>query len=286
VLAIGIAMVLRARRSRTEFAEPEAVAAQRQARRVTWFGLGGLGLGVLSGLVLIAAGQAGFAALSCGTGYLAGLLTGEYLARPPAKGQLRAATLRARRPADYAPRWAVRTVAATGLLMLTAVVVFAVLPVIRYGPWHPFPGQAFTQPGGATSWPGLRAMLEGIAMAAIVVLAGIAGLRRIAGRPQLTDAGAQALDELLRRQAGRAITGAVLSLQLILLAAFLLAGSAGLNVPAAAVSPAAYLGHEVMVLAGLGCAAGAIISWVVLSGWIGRRPALSAPAGPVLGPQE
>jgi hypothetical protein len=285
-VAIGIAMALRARRSRTELTQPEAVSAQRQASRVTWFGLTGLGAGMLLGVVLIVQGVAILAAFSCGSGYLLGLLVGEYAAQPGARGQLRSATLRVRRPADYAPRWAIRAIAAAGLLILTALVIFAVVPAIRYGPWHPFPGQSFTQPGGATSWPGLGGLLAGVAVSLVTMLLGVAGLRRIAARPQLTDASARALDELLRRQAGRAMAGAVLSLQLVLLALFLIAGSSGLDVPVRAVSGAAYLGHEVMVLAGLGCALGAVASWLILSGWIRRPPQISPGTGAVLGPQE
>jgi hypothetical protein len=266
-------------------ARPDVSAARTQASRVTRFGLAGLGAGVLLGLALVLQNQAGLAALTCGAGYLIGLLAGEYAAQPPARGQQRAAALHARRPGDYVPRWAAAVVLAAALLMLAAVIVFALAPPIRYGPWRPVPGQSIVLPGGTTSWPGLRPASAGLVFAAVVLLLGLAAFRRIASRPQLTDPGQQALDELLRRQAGRAITGAVLSLQLMLLAAYLLAGSAGLAVPTAAVSPGVHLGNRIMVLAGLACAAGSIVSWLVLSGWMRRRPAAVPSAEAMLRPE-
>ena len=293
-VTIAVAVLLRARRSRAELpargasaaardSQPDISAAQAQADRVTRFGLTGLGGGALLGLALVLDGQPAFAALTCGAGYLVGLLVGEYAAQPPASGQQRAAMLRARRPADYAPRWAAVAIGATVIVMIAASIVFSVAPAISYGPWHPVPGQTFSLPGSTTSWPGLRVMLAGLAFSALVLLLGRAGLGRISDRPQLTEAGMQSLDDLLRRQAGRAITGAVLSLQLMLLAAYLLAGSEGLGVPTAAVSTAAYVGNRVMVIAALACAAGSIVSWLLLSGWLRRRrPDTGRPPEPAL----
>ena len=61
------------------------------------------------GVALILDERANLAPLSCAAGYLAGLLMGEYAAQPPTAGHVRIATLRARQPADYAPRWAAVT---------------------------------------------------------------------------------------------------------------------------------------------------------------------------------
>jgi hypothetical protein len=292
-VTIAVAVLLRARRSRAELpaggasaaardSQPDISAVRAQADRVTRFGLTGLGGGALLGLALVLDGQPA-AALTCGTGYLVGLLVGEYAAQPPARGQQRAAMLRARRPADYTPRWAAVAIGASVIVMIAASIVFSVVPTISYGRWRPDPGQTFSLPGSTTSWPGLRGMLAGLAFSALVLLLGRVGLGRIADRPQLAEAGLQSLDELLRRQAGRAITGAVLSLQLMLLAAYLLAGSTGLGVPTAAVSTAAYAGNRVMVFAGLACAAGSIVSWLVLSGWLRRRrPDTGPPPEPAL----
>ncbi len=252
-------------------APPAGSAAREHARLTTRWGLAGLAAGIVLGIGLTLSNDAGFAALSCGSGYLVGLLVGEYAAQPGERGQQRTAVLRARRPADYAPRWAAIMILAIGTLVIGALVAFAVAPPIRYGAWHPVAGQSFTLPGGSTSWPGLGAMLAGLAFAAVVLFLGAAGLRRVAGRPQLSDGPERAADEVLRRQSGRAITGAVLSLLLLLLAAFLIGGSQGLDVPVSTISPAAYLGDRILVIVGLCSACGSIVSWLVLSGWIRVR---------------
>jgi len=261
-------------------------AAREHARRTARCGLAGLVVGVVAGIVLVFGNAGGFAVLTCGGGYLCGLLVGEYTAQPRSRGQQRTAVLRARRPADYVPRWAAVMIVAVGTLMVVALIAFTVAPSIHYGPWHPLAGQSFTLPGGSTSWPGLPTMLTGVGFAAVVVFTGAAGLRRVAGRPQLTDGAGQAADEWLRRQSGRAITGAVLSLLLLVLAAFLIGGSQGLAVPVPAISPAAYLGNRIMVAAGLCSAGGSIVSWLLLSGRIRRpRPAAGPAAAPALRPQ-
>jgi hypothetical protein len=292
VVIIGIAVLLRARASRSAFREAGGppTAARTQARRARWFGLTGLGAGLLLGVALVFDQRGGLAPLACAAGYLIGLLIGEYAAQPAAGGQVRAATLRPRRPSDYSPHWAATAVVLAVFLTVAAPVVFATAPTITYGRWQPFPGAGFSLPGARTAWPGWPVTTIAAAFAVVVVLLGIAGLRRVAARPRLAsteqDAAGQGFDELLRRQSGRAITGAVLGLELLVLAAVLLYGSSGLAVPIPAVSSAAYLGNRLMVYGGLGCAAGAAGSWLVLSGWIRRthrsRPAEdhSGPAGP------
>jgi hypothetical protein len=260
-------------------------AAREHARRTARWGLAGLVAGIVAGIALVFSGDAGFATLTCSGGYLCGLLVGEYTAQPQARGEQRAAVLRARRPGDYVPRWAAVMIAAVAVLMVCALIAFTIAPPIHYGAWHPFAGQNFTLPGGSTSWPGLPAMLAGVGFAAVVLFVGAAGLRRVAGRPQLTDASGQVADEWLRRQSGRAITGAVLSLLLLVLAAFLISGSQGLGVPAQTISPAVYLGNRIMVIAGLCSACGSVVSWLLLSGWIRRPRPAAGPATPALRPQ-
>jgi hypothetical protein len=268
------------------FAASAATAAREHARRTTRCGLAGLAAGVVVGIALVLGGRGLLAVLTCGGGYLCGLLVGEYAMQSRARGEQRAAVLRARRAADYVPRWAAVMIAAAGTLIVGALIAFTVAPTIHFGAWHPFAGQAFTLPGGSTSWPGLPSMLAGLGFAAVVVLIGLAGLRRVASRPQLADVTGPAADEWLRRQSGRAITGAVLSLLLLVLAAFLFAGSEGLAVPVPAVSAAAFLGNQIMVVAGLCCAVGSIVSWLLLSGWIRRpRQAAGPAAAPAPAPQ-
>lgn len=280
VLIIVVAVALRRRASRKAFGQDSGpgAAARSHAHRVTRSGLAGLAAGVLLALILVLDGRADLAPLGVAGGYLAGLLAGEFAAQPAREGQVRAASLRARKPADYAPRWAVLTALAAVGLIIAAVIAFAVAPSIGYGPWHPYPGSPFTLPGGRTSWPAWPGTATGALVAMLVLLLGAAGIRRVADRPQLTDAAEQTVDELLRRQSGRAITGGVLSLQLIMLGGLLIAGSDGLSVPVRAISGGAYLGSEAMTLAGVTCAVAGAVSWLVLSGWT-RRPRPEATAG-------
>jgi len=298
VVIIGIAVLLRGRASRSAFrqADRPPTAARAQARQARWHGLAGLGAGLLLGVALVLDQRGGLAPVACAGGYLIGLLIGEYAAQPPAGGQVRAATLRPRRPSDYSPHWAATAVLLAALLTVAAPVAFATAPTISYGRWQPFPGAGFSLPGARTAWPGWPVTTVAAGFAVVVVVLGVAGLRRVAARPRLTsteqDAAGQSLDELLRRQSGRAITGAVLGFELLVLAGILVYGSSGLAVPGPAISAAAYLGNRLMIYGGLGCAAAAAASWLVLSGWIRRRhqsrPAegqpgpggLGGPAGP------
>lgn len=276
-IAIGVpaiiivsALLLRARASRSALRATgqRAGPARAQISRVTRCGLAGLGVGALIGVALIAASRGGLAVLGCAGGYLGGLLVGEYTGQPPARPPVRYARLLARRPAEYLPRWAAAAVLLSTALVVAAPVAFAVAPTVSYGNWHPSPGTGFTLPGGHTSWP---PVFPGAAAAAALALAvlgiGAAGLRRIAARPGPADDDAMTVDEVLRRQAGRAMIGAVLGIELITLAALLIAGSSGLAVPMAAVAPGAYLGNRIMVIAGLSCAVAGLAAWLVLSGW-------------------
>jgi hypothetical protein len=295
LVIIGIAVLLRAHASRSAIRQTDGppATARAQARRARWYGLAGLGGGVLAGVALVADQRGGLAPLTCAGGYLIGLLIGEYAAQPPAEGEIRAASLRPRRPSDYSPHWAATVVLVAALLAIAAPVAFAAAPSISYGRWQPVSDAGFSLPGGRTVWPGWPVTTVAAAFAVVVILLGVAGLRRVAARPRLTsaeqDPGGQGLDELLRRQSGRAITGAVLALELLVLAAILVTGSSGLAVPVPAVSAGAYLGNRLMIYSGLACAVGAAGSWLVLSGWIRRtrrsrpakgHPGPGAPGGP------
>jgi hypothetical protein len=303
---ICLALLLRARASRSAYrlAGTAAGAERAHVRRVTACGLAGLGAGALLGVAMLLDNRAGLGVLTCAGGYLIGLLLGEYTGQPPVRGTLRTARLLARRPTDYVPRWAVATAVLSAVLVVAAPIAFALAPSVTYGRWHPAPGVNVTLPGGQTSWP---ALFPGTAaagvLAILVLLVGAAGLRRVAFRPGLAGAVAarpdqaadvelqdgpeelagprEAVDDVLRRQAGHAMLGAVLGLELITLAAILIAGSGGLAVPVSAVAPAAYLGNRIMVIAGVGCAFAGPAAWLVLSGWTRRRPLAMPPDGPV-----
>ena len=84
VLVIGIAVLLRARASRSAFRQADgpveaarSAEARTHARRITRCGLAGLGVGALLGFALILSGRGALAVLACAGGYLTGLLMGE-----------------------------------------------------------------------------------------------------------------------------------------------------------------------------------------------------------------
>jgi hypothetical protein len=280
-LVIASAVALRALTSRSAFRAPGADAARTHASHVTWSELAGLGGGLLIGIVLVVNQRGILAPLACGGGYLVGLLAGEYWAQPPAWGTRRAAGLLVRRATDYVPRVAGTAIAVTTLLTLAVPIAFGLAPSINYPPFavsaeprifltSSTPTSIFPMPGGLTAWPGWTITVGGAALSVAALLLGAGGLRRIAARPQPVEGAAHDIDELQRRQASSAITGAVLGLQLIVLAALLIEGSSGLAVPVARFSPGAYLGSRIMIWAGLGCAAAGAVAWLTLSGWIGR----------------
>jgi hypothetical protein len=204
------------------------------------------------------------AVFCCALGYLLGLLAGELAAAMPARGRLRSASLLIRRPADYAPRWARYAAAAIALVLIAVPVAFALAPRIHYPRWHPFPGPGIALPGGMTSWPSLVTSAGSAALAVTALTLGMLTLHRLAARPRAAELQDQGTDELLRRQAGRAVTGAVLAIELLLLGAMLIAGSDGLAVPPSGAS-AAYLASRALIWAGLACIAGGITSWLGLS---------------------
>jgi hypothetical protein len=283
-IVIGTAVLLRARAARVTLRQSGQLTgpASAHVRRVTRCGLAGLGVGALIAVTLFAdhrPGGLGILAFACG--YLGGVLVGEYTAQPPARGLVRAARLLARRPADFVPRWAVGAAALSAVVVLASPIAFAAAPAIHY-PGCPRGWQCITSagepvPGGQTSWPAWPDMAAAAALVAAAVVVGAAGLRRIAARPGPAGDPGQVADDALRRQAGRAILGAVLGLEMFVLATVLILGSNGLMVPNPVTAPGAYLGGQIMVYAGLGCAGAGLVSWLVLSGWT-RRPRPRPPA--------
>jgi hypothetical protein len=269
----GLLLRLRAGQAAAQSAAPGAAQRARYLSQVRRCGLTGLLAGVLTGLVFISAGAAPvLAVLTCALGYLVGLLAGELVASPPERDPQRAASLLARRPADYAPRWATGLALASALLVVAAPIVFALVPPVRY-------------PGGTATWPSPAISAAGAALAVTVLVLGRLALYRVATRPRATERQDPRVDEALRRQAGRAVAGAVLAAEFLLLGAALIASSDGPR--RAATGSAAYTASTVLIWAGLACLAGGLASWLALSGWASRSrrarwlpPAPPAPAAP------
>jgi len=279
VIVITAALLLRARAARATLRESGHLTgpARGHVTRVTRCGLVGLGVGALTALALVADYRRPgvLAVLACACGYLGGVLLGEYTGQPPARGPVRAARLQARRPTDYVPRWAAAAAALSAVLVLAAPIAFAVAPVIHY-PGCPPGWHCVSSPGWVqrdqTAWPAWPGTVTAAAVVAAALVLGAAGLRRIAARPGPAG-GSEQVDDVLRHQAGRAILGAVLGLEMLVLGYLLLTGSAGLAVPNAATAPGPYLGEQVMSYAGGGCAVVGLAAWLVLSGRIRRSAA-------------
>jgi hypothetical protein len=266
LLAGGGALLLRARSAgrAARAPEPGAGLRGRYAGQVRRCGLAGLVAGGLAGVWCVAAGRPVLAVLCCAIGYLLGLLFAEATAAVPDRDALRTAGLGVRRAADYAPRWVRYAVLACVVVLVAAPVIFSLAPGIHSYRWHPAPGVALP---AVTSWPSMVTSVGSAALAVIVMVAGGLALRRVAARPRAAELQDLDVDDLVRRQAGRAAAGAVLAIELLLLGMMLIAGSDGLAVPADA---GAYLASRALICVGLACIASGFTSWVALSGRAGR----------------
>jgi hypothetical protein len=225
------------------------------------------------GVVAILAAYGQLAPVAVAVGFLFGVLVGELGRAPAPRGPLRVAELRVRGAADYVPRWAVLVALIAAVLTVIAPVVFAVAPAVRYAPRRPG-GAPFRLPGGTLSWPAPAVSVPLAAVAVIALLTGGILLRRVALMPRAADR--PHLTELVRRNVGRAVAAAVVSAELLVLAAMTIFASGGLAVPDSG-APAYYLVSRVLVWAGVALAAAAIAIWCVV-GWWRNPPAESSPA--------
>ncbi|HEX4787475.1 MAG TPA: hypothetical protein VH372_03370 [Actinospica sp.] len=233
-------------------------AAVRRARLGR---LAGLGVGAAAGIVSIWFGQGLPAPALVAIGYLFGVLK-ELLSVPPPSGTVRTAVVRTREAGRYLPRWAVWVAVGTGAICVLTPLLFAVLPRVRYAPWSPDGGDPrFTAPGGTLSWPAAGTSVPLAAIAVLGVLAGSLLAHRIALLPALVPD--PIVDEKLRCRIARAGAGAVIGIELLTLAASVIAASSGLAVPGA-VGGTDRLASRILVWAGVGLAAGAVLAWCVL----------------------
>src|SRR6202000_2479095 len=88
-------------------------------------------------------------------GSLFGRLAAELLVVPQPAGPLRVAALETRYVRRYIPRWSVPVLLSAGVLAIAFPIMLAVLPTVRYGPWHPgaLDAPQIVLPGGALQWP-------------------------------------------------------------------------------------------------------------------------------------
>jgi hypothetical protein len=244
------------------------------ARRARIGRLAGIAVGAVIGLVAVRNVQTWLAPMAVGAGYLLGILAGELASRPPPAGPVRVASLQTRGARQYLPRGVVPVALGAGLLAMVTPVVLALLPPVRYGPWRPDPYDArIVLPGGTTSWPSLALSVPLAVIAVLALLAGGVLMRRVAQLPPPVKGGQPGLPERARRNAGRAIAGAVLGIELLAVGWLAILASDGLAVPGSV--GAAYLGSRILVWAGLALALGGLLVWCLL-GWWRRDPAGTA----------
>ena len=205
--------------------------------------LAGLGVGALAGIVLSWFGRGLVAPAAVAVGYLSGLLVAELLAVPKPSGSLRVASLQPRHARRYLPRWAV------------PVAVTAGLPVMA-GPMAVITANHFGYAMQLT--PALFLPLA--IVSAMAMGLGAIALRRVVLMPSAAE-GAPEIDEAVRRNTARAVAGAVVAIQLLMLAAlapvvrYLLGPS---------IDNTAYL---ILFSCAAALSVGAVLVWCVLGWW-------------------
>jgi hypothetical protein len=247
------------------------------ARRARIGRLAGIVIGAAAGMVAVWYNQVWLAPTAVGAGYLAGVLAGELVSPSPPAGSLRVASLQARGARQYLPRGSVPVAVGAGLLVMVAPVVLALLPQVSYGPWRPDPYDTrVVLPGGTTSWPPPGLSVPLAVIAGLALLAGGVLMRRVAALPQPMGAGQPGPQERARRNAGRAIAGAVLGIELLAVGALAILAGGGLDVPPSSDADI-YLGSRILDWAGLGTALVGLLVWCLLGWW--RRGPAGAPEG-------
>lgn len=190
-------------------------APRAVARRTAILRWSGMMIGAIVGITAARSGDLGtgllMAAPLFGLCTLVGVLSGELLVRPPS-GSTRTAAIEVRRIRDYLPRHLSRAVAASGglLLVLAIATTAAGSPDDLGRPGRSLSRQCTSDMFASQGpWPG--AYYTG--RLAVVVLAGLlmayVALRVIVRRPRSGDLDDLAVDDGLRRRAGRTVTGAV-----------------------------------------------------------------------------
>lgn len=274
VLLVGATVWWATRRARLDM--PAGLVRRARLAR-----LAGLAAGLILGVVAIRLGQELLAPASVAIGYLLSLLTAELLWVPAPTGPLRVAAIQTRHVRGYIPRWSVPVVLSAGVLAVAAPIVLAVLPTLRYGPFHPdaLDAPQIILPGRVLQWPA-AACVPPAALAVLALVVGGIGLRRVVLLP-LVAVERPGLDEGARRNSARAVLAAVLAIELFALAAQAILASWGVQVPGPVGGPA-YLISRILFWCGIGLAVAAVLVWCVLGWWkrLVPEPPAVAPAGP------
>jgi hypothetical protein len=274
VLLVGATVWWATRRARLDM--PAGLVRRARLAR-----LAGLAAGLILGVLAIQLGQELLAPASVAVGYLFGLLTAELLWVPAPTGPLRVAAIQTRHVRGYLPRWSVPVVLSAGVLAIAVPIVLAVLPTLRYGPFHPdtLDAPQIILPGRVLQWPAVDCVPPA-ALAVLALVVGGIGLRRVVLLP-LVAVERPGLDEGARRNSARAVLAAVLAIELFALAAQAILASWGVQVPGPVGGPA-YLISRVLFWCGIGLAVAAVLVWCVLGWWkrLVVEPPAAVPAGP------
>ena len=248
---------------------PDVVVSRVRAARLT-----GLGAGLILGIAAVWSGQALLTPAAVAAGYLFGVLLAELLGAPRPSGSLRIASLQTRRIRSYLPVWSMPVALCAAVLAIAAPVILAMLPAVRYGsPAAGDQGSGLTLPAAALHWP-VAACVPLAVVAVLGLAAGGLALRRAPWLPPVTP-GQPEVDERIRRSAARAVAGAVIAIELFVLAAEAILASDGLAVPAP-VNGHLYLGSRIFVWSGISLAAMAVAVWCRLGRWKGTLASLPA----------
>ena len=274
VLLVGTTVWWAARRARLDV--PAGLVRRARAAR-----LAGLAAGLLLGVLATRLGQEQLAPATIAVGYLFGLLAAELLLVPQPAGSLRVAALETRYVRRYIPRWSVPVLLFGGVLAVAVPVVLAVLPTVRYGPFHPDARDApqIILPGGTLQWPAAACVPPAALAVLALVVSGIA-LRRVVLLPPVA-VDQPGVDEHARRNSARAVIAAVLAIELFVLAAQATLASNGVSVPEPD-GGGLYLTSRILVWCGFGLPVAGILVWCVLGWW--KRLVVDPPAGTSAGP--
>ena len=240
VLAVGVSVWWATFRARRD--APRWLVRRARAGRLT-----GIGVGALAGIVLTWFGRAMVAPAAVGVGYLSGVLVAELLAVRQPTGPLRVASLQPRNARRYLPRWAVPVAVTAGVPVMAGPV--AVITAMHFG---------YVQ----EVTPALFLPLA--VVAALALGLGAIALRRVELVPLAAEGGPE-IDEGIRRNTARAVAGAVIGIELLLLAALALVLSDEL---AGSVD---YTASPILLSCAAALAVAAVLVWCVL-GWWKRVP--------------
>jgi hypothetical protein len=274
VLLAGAAVWWSTRRARLDM--PAGLVRRARSAR-----LAGLAAGLILGVLAVQLGQELLAPASVAVGYLFGLLMAELLWVPAPTGPLRVAAIQTRHVRGYIPRWSVPVVLSAGVLALAAPIVLAVLPAVRYGPWHPdaLDAPQIILPGGVLQWPAAECVPPA-ALAVLALVVGGVALRRVVLLPPVA-AERPGVDERARRNSARAVLAAVLAIELFALAAQAVLASWGVQVPGPA-GGLLNLPSRILFWCGISLAIAAVLVWCVMGWW--KRLVAEPPAAGSAGP--